>query len=100
MGDWARFSLVVVVVPLIAVLIWVLNEQEAGRRRRKFLQRYEQRSVDGIHTRVGKERATEKTHVMPRIEQGPLAPDPLQDGQFSGYLPEPKHARRYVRQQL
>ncbi|WP_326946665.1 hypothetical protein OG439_46295 [Amycolatopsis sp. NBC_01307] len=97
MIGWGIFSLVVVAVPLVAVAVWVYGEQRSSRQRRKFLQRYKQRSVAGIRSRVEQELATEDTQVMPKIPREPLAPDPLQDGHISGYLPLPKRVRGYGR---
>jgi hypothetical protein len=98
MDGWALFSSAVVAVPLIAAGVWILSEQISNRQRRKFLRRYEQCSVSGIRKRVERELATEDMHVMPKIQRGPLVPDPLQDGKFSGRLPSSKRPRRYARQ--
>lgn len=97
MGGWALFSSVVVAVPLIAVAVWAFNEQASSRRRRKFLQRYSQRSVSGIRNRIEQELSAEDTHTIPKIQAGTLPPDPLQDGTFSGNLPLSKRPRRYAR---
>lgn len=93
---WGLFSLVVVAVPLVALLVWVYREQESSRRRRKFLRRYPQRSVTGIRERVARELATEDTHVIPKVPHGPLPPDRLQEGKFTGVLPLPTRVCRYV----
>lgn len=98
MNGWALFSLAIVAVPAVAAVIWILNEQASNRRRQKFLQCHEQRSVSGIRNRIERELANEDTHVMPRVHRGPLAPDPLQDGRITGRLPLSKRPRRYARQ--
>lgn len=96
MNAWGLFALVVIAVPVVALLVWVYREQQSSRRRREFLRRYPQHSVSGIRKRVAREVASEVTHEIPKVLRGPLPPDPMQDGRFTGYLPLPRRVRGYV----
>jgi hypothetical protein len=59
MNAWGVFALIAIAVPTVAVLVWVLREQQSARTRRKFLARNPHFSVSGIQERVERERADE-----------------------------------------
>ena len=94
---WGIFSLAVLAVPTLAVLGWLFGQYRSNRRRRKFLERYPERSVAGIRERTTQDLANADTQVMPKVRHRTLPPGPTLDGHISGQLPQPQRVRGYVK---
>lgn len=95
MASWGIFATVVIAVPVIALIIWIGREQASIRRQKKFLRRYDHRSVPGIRKRIEHERATEQTRTIRKVKRE--SANPL-EGRFSGNLLPGKHSRNSSRE--
>ncbi|MGW4133733.1 hypothetical protein [Amycolatopsis japonica] len=96
MIGWGIAALVVIAVPAVAILVWVIREQQSARRRRRFLERHKERSVSGIRERVKREREDERlanadTQIFPAVPLDEVPTQPLPK-----VPPLPRRRRPYV----